>query len=82
MEVKEAMDLFIPDEFVDLKQEPENKYDPRALAVYAYNVKIGYLYQSDRDEFYTLGDVERIYIRTYFWQEKPRFELNVVYRRK
>lgn len=39
----------IDSKYIEVKKEPNNKYDPRAIAVYAYNVKIGYFYQEDRD---------------------------------
>lgn len=80
--VIETGNLFIPDKNVEIKREPENTYDPEALAIYAYNVKIGYLYQSDRNRYYSLKNIERVYIRTYFFNEKPRFELIIVYRSK
>lgn len=80
--VIEAGNLFIPDKNVEISREPENTYDPEALAIYAYNVKIGYLYQSDRNRYYSLKNIERVYIRTYFWEEKPRFKLNIAHRSK
>lgn len=78
----DGTNLFIPDEYVKVIKESENTYDPEALAIYAFNVKIGYLYQTDRQEYYSLKTVERMYIRTYFFNEKPRFELIIVYRSK
>ena len=80
--VIEGGNLFIPDKNVEIRREPENAYDPEALSIYAYNVKIGYLYQTDRNRYYSLKNIERVYIRTYFFNEKPRFELNIAYRSK
>lgn len=80
--VIESGNLFIPDKNVEIRRELENTYDPEALSIYAYNVKIGYLYQTDRNRYYSLKNIERVYIRTYFYNGKPRFELNVAYRSK
>ena len=78
----DGTNLFIPDEYVKVIKESENTYDPEALAIYAFNVKIGYLYQTDRQEYYSFKTVERMYIRAYFFNEKPRFELIIVHRSK
>lgn len=75
----------IDSKYIEVKREPNNKYDPRAVAIYAYNVKIGYFYQEDRDEYLLLKNLENPYIvisENDYSENKYRAKFRVTYRSK
>ena len=67
-------------EGVKLIDEPENKHDPKALAVYLFNVKIGYIPSSDTDMVRNFKSKENPLIRLYFFNKKYRAEITIIHR--
>ncbi|WP_455258104.1 hypothetical protein [Peptoniphilus asaccharolyticus] len=60
--------------------EKENSYDPNAIAVYLYNVKIGYFYMNETETYRSLKNKETPIIRLYEYNGLYRAELTVKYR--
>ena len=48
----------------ELRDEPENEFDPKAIAVYVEDEKIGYVARKDQDEIRTL-DIEKTEVEIY-----------------
>ena len=70
----------IIEENIELVDEKNNKYDPKALAIYVYNLKIGYVPASHTDLVRSFKHKEKLYIRVYYYNEKYRAELSIIYR--
>lgn len=72
----------IESETVKLVDEPDNKYDPKAMAIYAFNVKLGYVPADDTEDIRKLKNKEQPSIRLYYYNKEYRGELTVIYREK
>lgn len=57
--------LYVDSENIEVRHEFENKYDPQARAIYAYGVKIGYLFKGDRDIYIKLRQKSNPYLRVW-----------------
>lgn len=72
----------IHSETVKLVDEKNNKYDPNAIAIYVFNVKIGYVPADQTSVIRGLKNIELTSVRVYFFNEKYRAELRLNYRSK
>lgn len=67
---------------IRLVDEPQNEYDPQAIAVYAFNVKVGYIPSELTELVRGLKKKESFSIRFYFYEDFYRGELTIIYRDK
>lgn len=67
-------------EDIKLVDEKDNKYDPKAIAIYVFNVKIGYVPADETDFIRSLKHKQNESVRLYFYNEKYRSEYKVYYR--
>lgn len=67
---------------IKLLDEPDNEADPHAIAVYAFNVKIGYIPRNETHIVRNLKNKESSTIRFYQHNGLYRGELTIIYRGK
>lgn len=72
----------IEEDSIKLVDEPDNKADPQAIAVYAFNVKIGYIPSSETQIVRNFKNKESSTVRFYQYNELYRGELTIIYRGK
>lgn len=74
------IDNMVVKDNVKLVDEPSNEYDPKALAVYVLNLKIGYVPAIDTDMVRGFKHKEKPHVRLYYFNGKYRAELNLIHR--
>ena len=67
-------------ENVRIVNDTANKHDPKAIAVYLFNLKIGYIPAHDTDLIRSLKNKDQPSIRLYFFNKKYRAEITILYR--